>query len=193
MAGLLGAYQSLLSRRPMLGNVLTSAVLFATGDVIAQQAIEKKGKDHDYARTGRIVVWGGGIFAPAVTVWFRALERVPIKAKWPGAIARMSLDQFLFAPMVLTGFFTYMTLAEGKDMDAVKAKWNSSFESTLKTNWGVFIPVQLLNMALVPLQYRLLVINGVNIPWNAYLSLQANKGKTTEVPLQILEKAKAQL
>jgi protein Mpv17 len=75
-----------------------------------------------------------------VTVWFRALERVPIKAKWPGAIARMSLDQFLFAPMVLTGktlplrnvwlrslvgFFTYMTLAEGKDMDAVKAKWNS--------------------------------------------------------------------
>ena len=51
----------------------------------------------------RIVVWGGGIFAPAVTVWFRALERVPIKAKWPGAIARMSLDQFLFAPMVLTG------------------------------------------------------------------------------------------
>ena len=51
----------------------------------------------------RIVVWGGGIFAPAVTVWFRTLERIPIRAKWPGAIARMSLDQFLFAPFVLTG------------------------------------------------------------------------------------------
>ncbi len=109
MAGLLGAYQSLLTRRPMLGNILTSAVspsslppslsfprnhhqrLEIVADhrsysqlemvrypfsfsrfpvssplvmwfggvevvgltlVIAQQGIEKKGKDHDFARTG---------------------------------------------------------------------------------------------------------------------------------------------
>jgi len=26
---------------------------------------------------------------------------------------------------LIAGFFTYMTLAEGKDMDAVKAKWNA--------------------------------------------------------------------
>jgi protein Mpv17 len=39
----------------------------------------------------------------------------------------------------------------------------------------------------VPLQYRLLVINGVNIPWNAYLSLQANQGKTRESVQKIAE------
>ena len=38
--------------------------------------------------------------------------------------------------------------------------------------------VQAHKQGLVPLQYRLLVINGVNIPWNAYLSIQANKGKS---------------
>jgi len=42
----------------------------------------------------------------------------------------------------------------------------------------------------VPLQYRLLVINGVNIPWNAYLSLQANQSKTRETVQEVAEKFK---
>jgi len=164
----------------MFGNILTSAVLFATGDVIAQQLIEKKGDKHDFGRTARIVTWAGGIYAPLVTVWFRTLERIPIKSKWPGALVRTGLDQFAFAPFILTGFFTVMTLLEGKDMNAVKKKWNEAFVPTLQANWGLFIPVQILNMGLVPLQYRLLVINGVNIPWNAFLSLQNAKGKKAE-------------
>ncbi len=108
----------------------------------------------------RIVTWGGLVFAPIVTVWFRTLERVPIKGRWPATIARVGLDQFVFAPFILTGechsvvsqmqclcssevdpvgattggtmadskhsgFFTAMTLMEGKDMKAVKEKWNS--------------------------------------------------------------------
>jgi len=30
---------------------------------------------------------------------------------------------------------------------------------------------------LVPLQYRLLVINAVNVPWNTFLSIQNQKAK----------------
>jgi len=33
------------------------------------------------------------------------------------------------------------------------------------------------HMQFIPLQYRLLAINGVNIPWNAFLSLQNAKPK----------------
>ena len=36
-------------------------VLFATGDVMAQQAVEKVGpKRHNFARTGRMALYGGG-------------------------------------------------------------------------------------------------------------------------------------
>ncbi|WVQ95538.1 protein SYM1 [Kwoniella sp. CBS 9459] len=176
MAGLLGAYSSFLARRPLVGGMASSAVLFATGDAVAQQFIEKKGSNHDFVRTARIVVWGGGIFAPVVTVWFRTLERLPIKSKWPATFARVGLDQFVFAPIVLSGFFTAMTLMEGKDMNAVKQKWTEAFVPTLKANWSLFIPFQTLNM-LIPLQYRLLAINAVNIPWNAFLSIQNAKPK----------------
>ena len=105
------------------------------------------------------MTWGGGIFAPALTVWFRALERVPVKGKWPAALVRTGLDQFAFAPLVITGklqpsaclyrlypelgltqdeqlmpvigFFTVMTLLEGKDMNAVKKKWDEVREGIL--------------------------------------------------------------
>lgn len=40
-------------------------VLFATGDVMAQQAVEKRGlENHDIARTGRMALYGGGTYLP---------------------------------------------------------------------------------------------------------------------------------
>ena len=36
-----------LLRRPMMTQCITAAVLFGTGDVIAQQGVEGKGRDHD--------------------------------------------------------------------------------------------------------------------------------------------------
>lgn len=57
----LDRYQAKLTSRPLLTQVITTAVLFGTGDVIAQQAVEKKGiEKHDAARTGRMVLYGGG-------------------------------------------------------------------------------------------------------------------------------------
>ncbi|KAL0253648.1 protein SYM1 [Cryptococcus tetragattii IND107] len=183
MASLMGKYAAFLTRRPVLGNMISSAVLFATGDVIAQQLIEKKGADHDLPRTARIVTWGGLIFAPTVNLWFRTLERIPIRSRWPATFTRVGLDQFGFAPVVLSGFFTAMTFMEGKDFNAAKIKWHESFVPTLQANWMLFIPFQMLNM-LIPLQYRLLAVNAVNIPWNAFLSLQNAKGKKIEEKIE---------
>ncbi|KEF51407.1 uncharacterized protein A1O9_12556 [Exophiala aquamarina CBS 119918] len=53
-------YQSKLSKRPLLTQAVTTAVLFGAGDTLAQQAVERKGfRNHDAARTGRMVLYGG--------------------------------------------------------------------------------------------------------------------------------------
>lgn len=50
-----------LATHPILTQSVTTAVLFATGDIMAQQAVEKKGAaKHDVARTGRMILYGGG-------------------------------------------------------------------------------------------------------------------------------------
>jgi hypothetical protein len=53
-----------LASRPLLTQSITTAVLFATGDTMAQQLVEKKGfRNHDLARSGRMALYGGGGFA----------------------------------------------------------------------------------------------------------------------------------
>jgi protein Mpv17 len=53
-----------LASRPLLTQSITTAVLFATGDGMAQQLVEKKGiKNHELARTGRMALYGGGSFS----------------------------------------------------------------------------------------------------------------------------------
>jgi protein Mpv17 len=52
-----------LASRPILTQSITTAVLFATGDTMAQQLVEKKGwKNQELARTGRMALYGGGKF-----------------------------------------------------------------------------------------------------------------------------------
>jgi len=119
-----------------------------------------------------------------VTVWFRVLQRIPIQSKWPAAIVRTGLDQFGFAPVIISGFFTFTTLLEGKDMQAVREKWHQSFMPTLRANWSLWIPVQLVNMAFVPPHMRVFVVSAVNVPWNTYLSLQAAKGEEPEKDME---------
>ncbi len=42
-------------------------MLFATGDVLAQQAVDRKGLEkHDFARTGRMAFYGGGKLALSI-------------------------------------------------------------------------------------------------------------------------------
>lgn len=56
-------YQARLAARPLLTQSITTAILFATGDVTAQQLVEKRGiAGHDVARTGRMTLYGGSEF-----------------------------------------------------------------------------------------------------------------------------------
>ena len=71
------------------------------------------------------------MFAPFVTVWFKTLERVPIKGKTPAALTKACLDQFVAAPVVLSTFFCVMTLMEGKTVEDAKKKWETVSENQL--------------------------------------------------------------
>lgn len=53
-------YQAKLKTSPVLTQAVTTSVLFATGDVLAQQAVERKGVEkHDLMRTARMGAYGG--------------------------------------------------------------------------------------------------------------------------------------
>ncbi|GAA6002557.1 hypothetical protein JCM10207_001181 [Rhodosporidiobolus poonsookiae] len=170
MASLFRAYNSALVRRPYIAGSATAAVLFGAGDVLAQQAIEKKGRQHDYMRTVRLSAYGGLIFAPIVTRFYGVLEGIKLQSAVTTTAARVALDQFALTPCMVSLFFTAQTFLEGKGVDEAKKRLEKSWWPTLQRNWGVWIPVQLANFSLVPPHMRLVVVNVVSLFWNAYLS-----------------------
>ncbi|KAL1857487.1 Protein required for ethanol metabolism [Diaporthe australafricana] len=162
-------YQAKLARRPLLTQVVTTAVLFGAGDVIAQQAVDKKGlQKHDLARTGRMVLYGGAVFGPAATTWYKFLaNNVNLKSANGTMLARVALDQGVFAPVFIGVFLSSMATMEG---NSVSEKLDKNYTIALTSNYMLWPFAQAINFKVVPLEHRVLFVNVISIGWNCYLS-----------------------
>lgn len=177
MARLLARYDQLLQRHPLATKCTTSAVLFGVGDVLAQ-AVESNGvlESVDTSRVLRMLIWGGCIFAPLAHTWYKMLDKV-VKGP-PGAatvLRKVAADQLVWTPPINIAFFTYAALAEGASTDAALGAAQEKLWPTLRVNWVLWPVVQAVNFAVVPLRYRILVINCVSVGWSAFLSYVANQ------------------
>ncbi|PAV21604.1 integral membrane mpv17 pmp22 [Pyrrhoderma noxium] len=190
MASLLKAYNALLQRRPMAAQSVTAGILFGAGDVIAQQAIEKKGKEHDFARTARLTFYGGALFGPIMTKWYQALNKLKFSSPTKAVVYRVWLDQAVLTPVAVVFFFSSMTFLEGKGISEAKKRVENAYVPTLIRNWGVFIPAQIVNFALVPTHMRFVFVGVVSLFWNTYLSY-ANVQAQHALLLQANEKSEA--
>ncbi|KIX00264.1 uncharacterized protein Z518_10403 [Rhinocladiella mackenziei CBS 650.93] len=166
---MLNWYQAKLAKRPLLTQVVTTAVLFGAGDTLAQQAVERKGlRNHDVARTGRMVLYGGCVFGPAATKWYSFLQKnINLQSHNATIAARVLADQTVFVSAHLFLFLSSMSIMEGSDP---QEKLENSYMSGLKANWVLWPAVQAVNFKLVPLEHRVLVVNVVSLGWNCFLS-----------------------
>ncbi|KAK5202070.1 Protein required for ethanol metabolism [Cryomyces antarcticus] len=142
---------------------------------MAQQGVERRGlAKHDLARTSRMALYGGCIFGPAATTWFKFLQnRVRLPNKNAEILARVGLDQVVFASTNMFVFLSSMALMEGSDP---KKKLDSTYKMALQKNWLVWPWVQLINFKFVPLDHRVLVVNVISLGWNCYLSYLNSQG-----------------
>ncbi len=156
-------YQARLASRPVLTQSITTAVLFATGDTLAQQAVEKRGfANQNFMRTGRMALYGGAVFGPGATLWYQFLQRKIVIPGRPNLeiVAKVLTDQTVFASTNLFLFLSSMAIMEGSDP---KKKLEDSYMTAVKKNWMVWPIVQFTNFKYVPLEYRVLVVNIVSL------------------------------
>ncbi|KAF2758643.1 hypothetical protein EJ05DRAFT_475950 [Pseudovirgaria hyperparasitica] len=166
-------YQAKVAQSPLMTQSITTAVLFATGDVAAQQAVEGVEK-HNYARTGRMALYGGAIFGPAATKWYQLLQRnINLRSQNATIAARVAADQLIFAPTNLAFFLSSMAYMEGADP---KQRVKDAYVPALTKNFMVWPGVQAINFKFVPLDQRVLVVNVVSLGWNCYLSYVNSSG-----------------
>ncbi|RXW15711.1 hypothetical protein EST38_g10143 [Candolleomyces aberdarensis] len=212
MASLLRSYNSALLRRPMLVQCVTAAVMFGAGDVIAQQAVEGKGKKHDVISSNsspNVLRWyvhvhtqpylqpsptlnssaptppsrTGCMFGPIITKWYQFLNRLKFASPTKALLYRIYLDQALLTPVGVLFFYGSMSTLEGNWQKAYE-RIEEAYVPTLVRNWAVFIPTQLINFSVVPPHLRMVTVGFVSLFWNTYLSV-------ANAPLAAAAQAKA--
>ena len=119
-----------------------------------------------------MTIYGGAIFAPIATKWFQFLQnRITLSTMPRTLCARIVADQTLCAPTMIGVFLSSMALMEGKEP---QEKLQKAYWDALRANWMVWPILQGVNFWVVPLQYRVLVVNVLNIGMVLVLGLSGD-------------------
>uniref|UniRef100_A0A8P0TQ36 Mitochondrial inner membrane protein Mpv17 n=1 Tax=Canis lupus familiaris TaxID=9615 RepID=A0A8P0TQ36_CANLF len=169
------AYQRALTVHPWKVQVLTAGSLMGLGDIISQQLVEKRGlRGHQTGRTLTMAFLGCGFVGPVVGGWYRVLDRlIPGTAK-ADALKKMLLDQGGLCPM-FSRLFPPTSRSTQWPVSPGQLGQAPADPDALLTNYYLWPAVQLANFYLVPLHYRLAVVQCVAVIWNSYLSWKAHR------------------
>jgi protein Mpv17 len=101
-----------LDSHPIPVKAFTSAMLVATGDLIAQIFFED-GKFNVF-RSCRMLILGGVVIGPSLHFWYNALHKFLPAQTTAGALMRLAADQLVFAPTFIPFVFGVILSMEGK-------------------------------------------------------------------------------
>uniref|UniRef100_A0A1I8A9E1 Mitochondrial inner membrane protein Mpv17 n=1 Tax=Steinernema glaseri TaxID=37863 RepID=A0A1I8A9E1_9BILA len=160
----------LMKRRPLLSQMVTAGTLGALGDGICQTVVEKRGlEDYDYPRTGRFFMLASCYIAPILYRWFHVLERVKGSAKIL-PLKRVFIDQLTFAPIFSASIIFNLRVLEGYSAADSLEKLQADFWGIYKRSLQYWPLVQIANFYLIPLHFRVTVVQVAALLWNCFLS-----------------------
>lgn len=181
---LLAKYNAALATNPLATKCATGAVLYAISDITAQLIQRRVNSEHelDLARTRKFALYGIGIAVPIFHCWYtHVLPRITIPCQIRNTAAKLLIDQTFFSAFAINVFFLSMAPINGRGIGDGYKKLKREFTSTMVASWKLWLPVQTINLSMVPVAYQVLSINMVSVMWNVYLSSKQNAVKEATV------------
>ena len=177
-SGLLSIYMKLLSRHPLPTKVVSSTIITAISDVIAQKV--SGSEVIEWRRVFALGLVGAILTAPLFHYLYEYLERViPTKAGVRNTIGQLAVDQLVAAPVWLALFFPLVAFVEnGVTRAAFKQTrdgYTRDFAESLVLTWKIFIPSQAVSFAFLPIATRVLVLNVIDLVYTSVLSYISHK------------------
>ena len=168
--GVLRAYDSLLKRRPLPTKMASSGTASGVGDLLAQTIV---GNTYDPRRTLVFAAIGVFYFAPLLHLWYKALHKLEKSGVSSGRFTRrqiiflqLLMNQSIGAMCANGGFFAPRRLrpvaaggANAPILETASRAFHRKFWRIMKANWVVWPLPSFVNLALVPLDYRVLFMD----------------------------------
>jgi protein Mpv17 len=134
--------------------------------------VEKK-PEVNKRRVLATAAYATAVVGPIGHGWYTGLDVLARRYFLPGSLgfvaAKVALDEFIFTPVHIAAFFSFLTAAEGGNWDDIKEKLRKDYVSTLLTELVIWPGYQGLNFWKVPLQHQLLVANAATVADSTFL------------------------
>lgn len=105
------------------------------------------------------------------------LDRVLFKSRAPGSLktvaGKVMVDQIIFAPFLTMLYFYLRALAEDRSLLRTTRELRREMGGIMTRSWMVWIPANIVNYGLVPLELRALFGSVVALFWNAFVISRA--------------------
>ncbi|KAJ3169679.1 hypothetical protein HDU88_000871, partial [Geranomyces variabilis] len=146
----------------------------------------------DWRRVLTMTSFGVFFAGPMYTFWYRLLDQKIVayyervlkrqmqktttlnvslsRQKWKIAITKVLADMIIFDPPFLCFFFLSTHMLAGRPFAEGVEQMRRDVLPTYAVDVAVWTPVQLANFRWCPVLYQPVVVNSVNVGWNAYLS-----------------------
>ncbi|KAI4316153.1 hypothetical protein L6164_024159 [Bauhinia variegata] len=171
-------YQNCLAVHPVKTQVISSGLIWGFGDIAAQTITDSTVKSHNqieqdedkdfkinWKRVATTSFFGLGFVGPVGHYWYEGLDRyirlrLMLKPNSFRFVAtKVAVDGFLFGPLDLLIFFTYMGISSGKSVPQVKEDVKRDFIPAFIMEGAIWPVVQVANFRFVPVRYQLLYVN----------------------------------
>ncbi|KAK2453103.1 Peroxisomal membrane 22 kDa (Mpv17/PMP22) family protein [Trifolium repens] len=174
-------YQNCLAVHPVKTQVISSGFIWGVGDVAAQCVTHYTSKNHtsieshsqddkkefkiNWKRVSTTSLFGLAFVGPVGHYWYEGLDkfiryRLLLKPNsFRFVAAKVGADGFLFGPLDLLVFFTYMGFSTGKSVPQIKEDVKRDFLPAFILEGGIWPVVQVANFRYVPVRYQLLYVN----------------------------------
>ncbi|PIA42693.1 hypothetical protein AQUCO_02000264v1 [Aquilegia coerulea] len=181
-------YTNCLINHPLKTQIISSGFLWGVGDIAAQSITHatvkkhhsKSDEDHklqiNWKRVAITSMFGFAFVGPVGHYWYEGLDRIirhrlqlqPRSFRF--VATKVAVDGFLFGPLDLFVFFSYMGLMTGKSVTQVKEDVKRDFLPALVVEGGAWPLLQVANFRYVPVRYQLLYVNVFCLLDSAFLS-----------------------
>lgn len=188
---LLAWYLWALAEWPLPVKAVTSALLAAASDLVAQRLLGARRTS--WRRSMLLSLFGLCWYGPSNHAWQGLLVRLfPPMPRGRGSTLggllrlaqRVGLDQLLYAPVNNCLMILYVALvADQQGWRASRAKVVSELPGVQRRGWRVWPIVQLVNLSVVPLELRVLVNNIGSLCWTAFVIMSARGAAHKKLPV----------
>jgi len=119
-----------------------------------------------------------------LSIWLFLLPRYLPVTKPSMCPLQVLVDQSLAMPVFMAMLLTTQSLLAGRSWPETKDKLQEDWLVLVKGAWACWIPALLIGFSTVPLKYRLLYVNFVQIGFGVFLSKMVNHQHVGDQPQQ---------